>query len=145
MVVCAKAHADVKIPYGELRPLSNYFVSLAESSERKTSADDLALRPIRERQATLRQDYTVGMQIYRQELDTYTAVKLGLQQKLAMAELGPEPSKLLKPKILIYNPTVEGIEIYAVPGVHRSGSSLPKAANSLAATRSTIERKLASD
>jgi t-SNARE complex subunit (syntaxin) len=80
--VCAQAHADVQMPYGELRPLSNYFLSVAESGERKTSADDLALRAIRQHEASLREAYAVAMQNYREELDTYTAVKTGLQRRL---------------------------------------------------------------
>jgi hypothetical protein len=123
--VCAQTHADVEMPYDELRPLSDYFVSVAESGERKTSADDAALRPIREHEAKLRQDHAVAMQNYKEGLDAYTAHKSHLQhthkkdmQKLrkAMAVLGPEPSKPLKPTILIDNPTVEGLEIYAAEG-----------------------------
>ncbi|MCL2430562.1 MAG: YfjI family protein, partial [Alphaproteobacteria bacterium] len=123
--VCAQAHADVKMPYNEPRPLSDDFVSVAESGDRKTSADDLALRPIREREAELRKDYAFAMQAYREELDAYKAHKEHLQHSLkkdrqalreAMAKLGPEPSKPLKPTILIDNPTVEGMETYAAEG-----------------------------
>src|SRR5215469_11630259 len=98
------------MPYNELGPLSDYFVSVAESGERKTSADDAALRPIREHEAKLRQDYAGAMQDYRAELDAYAAHKSHLQHthkkdrqalRKVMAELGPEPSKPLKPTILI--------------------------------------------
>jgi hypothetical protein len=123
--VCAQAHADVVMPYNELRPLSDYFVSVAESGERKTSADDAALRPIRRHEAKLREDYAAAMLNYLQELDTYTAFKSHLQKTLkkdrqalrkAMAELGSGPSKPLKSTILLDNPTVEGLEIYAAEG-----------------------------
>jgi hypothetical protein len=123
--VCAQAHADVRMPYNESRPLSDYFVTVAESGERKTSADDVALRAVREREARMRQDYAAAMQIYKEDLDAYTAHKKHLQKqhqgdrqalRNALARLGPEPSKPLKPTILIDNPTVEGIEKYAAEG-----------------------------
>lgn len=123
--LCAQAHADVAMPYGEQRPLSDDFVTVAESGDRKTSADDLALRPIRDREAKLRESHAEEMQDYREELDAYTAHKSHLKEKLkkdrqalreALAKLGPEPPKPLKATILVDNPTVEGLEIYAAEG-----------------------------
>lgn len=123
--VCAQPHADVLMPYGELRPLSEYFVTVAASGERKTSVDDHAVRAICNREKALRKDFAGAMKDYLEELATWTMQKSYLNKKhkgnrqelrKQMAELGPEPLKPLKPIILLDNPTVEGLEIFAVEG-----------------------------
>ena len=123
--VCAQAHANVAMPYGATKPLSLFCVSVAETGERKTSVDEEALRPIREREAELRRDYATARREYQADLDSYTAHKAHLQQthkksratlRLALGELGPEPSPPLKPLVLVDNPTVEGLETYAAEG-----------------------------
>ena len=48
--LAAQAHADVALPFGQTRPLSLYFVTVADSGDRKTSADTEALRSVKERE-----------------------------------------------------------------------------------------------
>ena len=45
--LAAQAHADVVLPFGQTRPLSLFLVTIAGSGDRKSSADNEALRPIR--------------------------------------------------------------------------------------------------
>ena len=45
--LAAQAHCDVRLPFGQQRPLSLFFVTVAASGDRKSSADNEALRPIR--------------------------------------------------------------------------------------------------
>jgi hypothetical protein len=51
--LAAQAHADVELPTGHVRPISNYFITTAETGERKTTADDEALWPVRKREKAL--------------------------------------------------------------------------------------------
>ena len=44
--LAAQAHADVVLPFGQTRPLSLFLVTIAGSGDRKSSADNEALRPI---------------------------------------------------------------------------------------------------
>ena len=39
--------ADVRLPYGQTRPLSLFFVTIAASGDRKSTADNEALIPVR--------------------------------------------------------------------------------------------------
>jgi hypothetical protein len=43
--LAVQAHRDVELPGGGRRPLTGLFASIAESGERKTSVDRLALAP----------------------------------------------------------------------------------------------------
>src|SRR4051794_34844505 len=42
--LAAQAHADVELPTGQVKPISNFFVSVAATGERKTATDSEALR-----------------------------------------------------------------------------------------------------
>ena len=50
--LAVQAQADVQLPTGHIKPVSDYFVTVAESGERKTAADTEALRPRERARAT---------------------------------------------------------------------------------------------
>jgi hypothetical protein len=49
--------ADVRLPYGQTRPLGLFFVTIAASGERKSTADNEALTPVRMHERNLKQEY----------------------------------------------------------------------------------------
>ena len=49
--------ADVRPPYGQTRPLSLFFVTIAASGDRKSTADNEALIPVRMHERNLKQEY----------------------------------------------------------------------------------------
>jgi Protein of unknown function (DUF3987) len=53
--LAAQALADVRLPYGQTRPLSLFCVTIASSGDRKTSADSEAMAPVRMREKQLRE------------------------------------------------------------------------------------------
>ncbi len=55
--LAAQSHADVQT-LGGLRPLSLFVLTIAQSGDRKTAADDVALRPVREHTKHLHAEYT---------------------------------------------------------------------------------------
>src|SRR5262245_43222807 len=59
-----QAHPVVRLPTGQLRPLSNFFATGAVTGERKTAADAEALWPIRKREEALREQYGPARQEY---------------------------------------------------------------------------------
>src|SRR5262249_10552482 len=59
-----QAHANVRLPTGQLRPLSNFFATIAVTGERKTAADAEAIWPIRKREEVLREQYGPARQEY---------------------------------------------------------------------------------
>jgi hypothetical protein len=113
-----QAHANVELPMGHAKPLSNYFVSVAASGERKTAVDEEALRPIREREAELREKYANEIIAYQNDQLAWqkardAKVKAGkgdrAKIKAALDELGPAPPRPLEPILTCGEPTYEGL------------------------------------
>jgi hypothetical protein len=57
--LAAQAHADVLLPFGQVRPLSLYLATVVESGGRKTSSDNEALWPVRKREKALKEEHCV--------------------------------------------------------------------------------------
>ncbi|MDQ3559252.1 MAG: DUF3987 domain-containing protein, partial [Pseudomonadota bacterium] len=116
--LAAQAHADVKLPYGQTRPLSLYLVTVAGSGDRKSSADNEALWPIRKREKALKEQYDRDYQVWSVDHAAWSAEKrkiesksgVGLEERKRMLrELGGEPERPLHPFLTVPDPTVEGL------------------------------------
>src|SRR3954454_18456545 len=59
--LAVQGYADVQLPTRQTRPASGYFVTVAASGERKTSADTEALWPIRKHEENLRVRFDAEM------------------------------------------------------------------------------------
>src|SRR5947199_401245 len=62
--LAVQGHANVELPTGQIRPISEFFVSIAESGDRKSSCDELALAPVESRETTLRAQHDVELKQY---------------------------------------------------------------------------------
>jgi Protein of unknown function (DUF3987) len=62
--LAVQGHADVELPTGHIKPISNFFVTVAETGERKTAADNEALWPIKKRETALRESYDKALADY---------------------------------------------------------------------------------
>jgi hypothetical protein len=113
-----QAFANLKLPTGAIRPLSGYFLSVASSGERKTSADRLALAPVAEREEVLATIYAQDRQAYerdravweqqhRQELKRRNATPAA--KRAALQALGPPPTEPPVPLLTCPEPTFEGL------------------------------------
>ena len=116
--LAAQAHADVLLPYGQRRPLSLYFFTVAWSGERKSSADEEALRAVRTRELALKEEYEDEMVEYRHTLAAYNAEKRKIEgnkgidyntRKHELRLLGDPPSPPLSAFLVAEDPTVEGL------------------------------------
>ena len=58
--LAAQRLADVRMPYGQTRPLSLFLFTVAASGERKSTADNEALIPVRMHEKNLRQRLPTG-------------------------------------------------------------------------------------
>ena len=69
----AQAHADVVLPFGgdRAKPLSGYFITIAESGERKTECDHQASWPIHAREKALRDKHDDAAQSYANDKDAW--------------------------------------------------------------------------
>jgi hypothetical protein len=116
--LAAQAHADVLLPYGQKRPLSLYLVTVAASGDRKSSADNEALWPIRKREKALKDLHDRAYQAWSIEHTAWNAEKKKIEGKTgggiegrraALRDLGPEPERPLHPFLTAPDPTVEGL------------------------------------
>jgi hypothetical protein len=104
---------------GRRHPLSEFFLTIGVTGERKSAVDSIALLPHRDRQKQLHAAYTEAMIQYRRDADAYkkskdeaigsTKSKSYEAKRKALAELGDEPAEPLKPFLLCEEPTLEGL------------------------------------
>src|SRR5258708_35311710 len=98
--VAVQAHADIELPTKQRKPVSNFYLSIAGTGDRKTAADTEASRPLRKREAALRE-------MYRKELPSYLNAKFAWEKarkeatkglsdpaesKSALDAIGPTPT-----------------------------------------------------
>ena len=114
----AQSHVDVMNPKGIQSPTSVFMLTVGKSGERKSVSDSAAMKPIKTFQEQLKLSYESQMKSYnnahdvwKRERDIALASKnVSREERTArIVSLGPEPMKPLHYKILISNPTVEGV------------------------------------
>jgi hypothetical protein len=113
-----QGHADVVLPTGHARPLSSFLITVAATGERKSAVDTEALRPVRRREAALREAYEGEAIAHRNALDAWDAarkfaIKSGKGDLnaigAALGALGPAPQAPLHPVLTCPEPTYEGM------------------------------------
>jgi hypothetical protein len=120
--LAVQAHADVELPIGQTRPISNFFVSLAVSGERKTSADKEAMRSVRKYETELRNQFDIDHPSYVNDQRAYDVARSAIERlgkanrigrtelKRKFDELGPPPQTPLFPMLTVDEPTIQGLE-----------------------------------
>jgi len=116
--LAVQGFADVEID-GRVSPLSNNFITIADSGERKTATDNQALSPINKRQKDLHQGHAASCNEYdadvaawkkaKEEVLSGSKSKTRDQKKKALIDLGPEPEPPISPILTMEEPTYEGI------------------------------------
>ncbi len=115
--LAAQPYVDVVID-GRSITISNFFVTIGESGERKSSVDTEALAPHRNHQKYLSEKYLETQRQHEQEESVFQAThkeivakkRQSREEKLqALQDLGPPPKPPLKPFCLTSEPTYEGL------------------------------------
>lgn len=121
--LAAQAHADVKLAFGQTRPLSLFFLSVASSGDRKTTADGEALGSVRHYERALAENYGCEFQDWQNQKAAWDAErskvesdkKLTFSDRVAKLEkTGPAPARPLHPMLTAPEPTIEGLIKFAV-------------------------------
>lgn len=117
---------NVVLPFGggSAKPISLNFLVIAQSGERKTATDALALHPVKVRSAQLQQGYDAGLADYRNAFDVWTAERARIlkakndvkERKAQLDALGPEPQAPRIPILTVSEPTMEGLTRHLVKG-----------------------------
>jgi hypothetical protein len=118
--LATQAHVNVVLPIGggQPKPVSNYFMTVALSGERKSECDRQAGWPIRKREKEMRDKHDVQLPGYTNEKAAWdkareAAIKRGKGDctaiKKALDTLGPPPVPPLEPLLTCPEPTYEGM------------------------------------
>jgi hypothetical protein len=115
--LAAQGHRDAETLNGTA-PASLFLLTVAESGERKSTADRLAMRGVRDFEADLRTDYDIARDLWRDAHEVWKATRAKIvgdkkadsaAKRADLQDLGPEPAAPLKPHIVASAPTIEGI------------------------------------
>ncbi|OYV50648.1 MAG: hypothetical protein B7Z78_10680 [Rhodospirillales bacterium 20-60-12] len=119
-----QAHRDVQSPIGR-RPLTGLFVSIAESGERKSAADRLALKPVLNIEREWRDQAEIETAAYKNAREIWEAARNAAKRKAktdtramaeAFAQIGPEPRAPRSPMMLVSDATPEAIALHLADG-----------------------------
>lgn len=125
-----QALADVELPTGAHRPVSSFFLSVASTGERKTSADGCATAPVHERERRLAEIYARDLQSYEIALAVWEQERAQVlrnkkippeAKRAALETLGPRPTGPLVPVLTCQEPTFEGLTKLFVEGLPSLG------------------------
>lgn len=115
----AQGRADVELPWhAGRRPLGLFLLSVAESGDRKTTADNLACEALEEREAELQDDHRSEKCKAGAERDAWEASRSLIkgdrktsraEKEARLFELGPEPVLPPWPDLRVTAPTWEGL------------------------------------
>jgi hypothetical protein len=110
--------ADVRLPYGQTRPLSLFFVTIAASGDRKSTVDNEALSPVRMHERNLKQAYEAAHGAWRVSASAWSAQHRKIENDRSLDRLGREaelqalgnaPIEPIKPLLTAPEPTVEAL------------------------------------
>ena len=111
---------DVMMGYGQKRPISIFALTVAESGDRKSSADNEAQWPIEKYERVLREEYEREMILWRIRHAAWTGEKKKIEgsrgkdsnyasRQQMLEKLGPEPERPIYPFLTVPDPTIEGL------------------------------------
>jgi hypothetical protein len=116
--LAVQAHADVLLPLGQSRPLSLFIFTIAESGERKSTTDRLALAAAWEYEAQLREAFETDITMYERDYLAWTKSQEAMVRKAKGDQeaiksghdaLGPAPRRPRDPLLTAGDLTAEGL------------------------------------
>jgi hypothetical protein len=125
--LAVQPHRDVELPGGGRKPLTGLFVSVADSGERKTSVDRVALAPVYRIEERWRGDHADQLDHYRADLAAWKEAAERIKKDRAhkgdralirdrLLQLGPEPKPPPHPMLLVADPTPEALVLHLRDG-----------------------------
>jgi Protein of unknown function (DUF3987) len=114
--LATQGHNEVLHPMGKAVPISLAFVTVAESGERKSTADNLALQAIEQAAAEREPDYRLAFARWRNACEANEAARAKAkkrgdrdQVRQALDDIGPDPDAPLHPRRIVADPNYEGL------------------------------------
>ena len=114
--LAVQGHGNIVID-GRSSPLSEFFLSIAPSGERKSAVDKSALAAHRDFQEKLREQYKAKELEYRNSLEVYECSRKNIlkgkeeagKKKSSLDKLGQPPKRPPSPIMFVEEPTYEGL------------------------------------
>lgn len=113
--LAVQAHADVLVD-GRREPLSLWAVTIAESGERKSAVDRIALEPHREHERAALAEYKHARKLFELDAQAFEAASRAASRgkdpdaiRAALGKLGAAPEPPVKPIWIVGTPTIEGL------------------------------------
>jgi Protein of unknown function (DUF3987) len=119
--LAVQAQRDVELPGAGQRPLTEIFISVAESGERKSSVDRLALAPVHEIEREWKQEIDAELRRYANAKAAWDTARDQAKRankgnvggiREALDATGPEPKPPSSPMLLISDPTPEALQMH---------------------------------
>lgn len=130
VTLAVQPHRDVELPGGGKKPLTALFASVADSGERKTSVDRVALAPVYEFEEELRANATAEAARHLADLAAWKEAAERIKKngkgdraliRDGLLSLGPEPKPPPHPMLLVADPTPEGLILHLADGRPSAG------------------------
>lgn len=129
VTLAAQAQRDVILPGGGRKPLTAIFVSIAESGERKSSVDRIALAAVYQIEQEWRQQSEGERLAFMNAKTAWDSarekVKRGKMDmaatRTALDAIGPEPKAPPHPMLLVADPTPEALTLHLAQGRPMAG------------------------
>lgn len=115
--LATQGRRDVQTVMGRA-PISLFILTIAESGERKSTADRLAMRGIRQFEKHQSELYEIDFQRWQSEIDLWKSERAKIlgnkktsrtEKRVDLDDLGPEPEPPLTPNLIASSPTFEGV------------------------------------
>jgi putative DNA primase/helicase len=122
--LAVQAHFDIKLPWGERKPLSLFLLTVGESGERKSGVDDLVLGAAKVQERADMAAYALKLKTYESKLAAWTqatdaarkvvtsskkGAATALEVREAADKCGEKPEPPIVPLCFMTDPTVEGM------------------------------------
>ena len=116
--LAVQQHRDVELPGAGRKPLTGLYATIAESGERKSACDAIALRPVRKFEESLRREHAPALASYVADAAawkaaTEAATKRGKGDRhairAALETIGGAPKPPPHPMLLVSDPTPEAL------------------------------------
>ncbi|QKR99203.1 DUF3987 domain-containing protein [Sphingomonas sp. CL5.1] len=120
--LAVQAHIDVDLPGGGTKPVVNMFVSIAESGERKTSVDKIALASVRDVESQWNRDHKLATADYENRLVAWKTARAGVKKGAvpdmvaALGQIGLEPEAPPHPMLICSDVTPEALALHLEKG-----------------------------
>ena len=73
--LAVQTHFDVKLPWGEIKPLSLFLLTVGESGERKSAVDNLALGEAKAREKENMKNYEMAIAEFKIDVEAWNQAK----------------------------------------------------------------------